>query len=98
MLSMEYNVYVCHGTGWGSWIASCMASLYPENCVAIHLGTPIYNYKTSSGIMDQVKQTTLFLAPSVFFTAEETKEISKWNLYDYIESACVPKHLVYAIN
>lgn len=97
MLSMEYDVYVAHGTGWGSWIASCMASLYPENCVAIHLGTPIFKTE-ASGITDQVKQATLFTAPSVFFNAEETKEISKWNLNDYFETACVPKHLVYAIN
>lgn len=99
MSSMDYMIYVTHGSGIGGVVAAQLGSLFPESCVAVHLGTPIPEIRSMpTSIWQKVKSSVQFNLPSAFFYEQEVQQINKFCLRDYCENMSVDLKWTYAVS
>lgn len=99
MSAMDYMIYAAHGSGLGGVVASQLGSLFPESCVAVHLGTPLPEVNTlSSSIWQKVKSTIQFSIPSAFFSKQEVQQINNFSLRDYRDNISVDLNWTYAVS
>lgn len=82
MINMDYREYVAHGTGWGALVASNLAALYPENCAALHLGSPTPQLFPST-LLGNLSHSVLWKLRKVFFSDSDTKMMDKFDFDEY---------------
>eukprot|EP01124_Arcella_intermedia_P027009 TRINITY_DN51_c1_g1_i1.p1 TRINITY_DN51_c1_g1~~TRINITY_DN51_c1_g1_i1.p1 ORF type:complete len:716 (+),score=115.09 TRINITY_DN51_c1_g1_i1:70-2217(+) len=95
MTSIDYHMYAAHGTGWGSLVASQLGVVYPANCVAVHLGTPIPNLKSKNGLLQKLKK---YLMIPLFFNKLEQEQIQSFNETQYMANFEVDGNLVFGLH
>eukprot|EP01127_Copromyxa_protea_P011841 TRINITY_DN3015_c0_g1_i2.p1 TRINITY_DN3015_c0_g1~~TRINITY_DN3015_c0_g1_i2.p1 ORF type:complete len:561 (-),score=87.90 TRINITY_DN3015_c0_g1_i2:54-1736(-) len=98
MNSMDYMIYAAHGSGIGGVVASQIGTLFPESCVAVHLGTPIPDVKSmSDSIWEKVKSSLQFAIPSAFFSKPEVRQMNNFTIREYWENMSVDLKWTYAV-
>jgi len=90
MQQLGYKHYVAQGGDWGGIISRAIATLYPENCLAIHVNMlPCLPPRPWSAPYQFVKAITGFLAPSVVYKnhPREKASVEALKLYALEEGA-----------
>ncbi|KAF9107413.1 epoxide hydrolase [Mortierella sp. GBA35] len=90
MQHLGYKYYAAQGGDWGAIISRTIATMYPENCLAIHINMlPCLPPRPWSSPLQFAKAITGFILPSVVYknNAREKASIAGLKLYAIEEGA-----------